>query len=112
MKAEAAAANGKTLLLLSGENNRVSDYREETRTFGGLHIIRQRPIAVDTKEYIEENYGIQVEYVSSIDDLLKRIRLPAETPATAVARLVQKPPCGVVWGCTDGMKAACLMQET
>lgn len=112
MKAEAAAANGKTLLLLSGENNRVSDYREETRTFGGLRVIRQRPITVDTKEYIEENYGIQVEYVSSIDDLLKRIRLPAETPATAVARLVQKPPCGVVWGCTDGMKAACLMQET
>jgi hypothetical protein len=84
MKAEAAAANGKTLLLLSGENNRVSDYREETRTFGGLRVIRQRPITVDTKEYIEENYGIQVGYVDSIDGLLAGIRLPVEGPVTAI----------------------------
>ncbi|MBT0731943.1 peptidase S16 [Methanoculleus bourgensis] len=85
VKAEAAAASGKTLLLLSEKNNQVFEYREETRTLGGLSIARQRPVAVDAKEYIEENYGIRVEYVDSIDGLLADVRLPAETPVTAVA---------------------------
>ncbi len=85
MKAEAAAASGKTLLLLSGKNDRMLDYREETRALGGLRVIRHRLIAVDTKEYIEENYNIRVGYVDSIDSLLADIRMPGETSVTAVA---------------------------
>lgn len=83
-KAEAAAASGKTLLILSGENSRVIDYREDARSFGGLKIARQRPVIVDAKEYIEENIGIRVEYVDSIDSLLADVRAPAAAPVAAV----------------------------
>ena len=85
MKAEAAAASGKTLLLLPGKNNRMYEYREEIWALGGLSVMRRRPAAVDTKEYIEENYGIRVEYVDSIDRLLTDLRMPLEeVSATAV----------------------------
>lgn len=84
MKAEAAAASGKTLLLLSEKNNQVLECRKETKTLGGLHVMRQRPIIVDTKEYIEKNYGICVEYVSSIDTLLTASHSPDLLPITAL----------------------------
>lgn len=85
MKAEAVAASGKTLLLLPGKNNRMYEYREEIWALGGLSVMRRRPAAVDTKEYIEENYGIRVEYVDSIDRLLTDLRMPLEeVSATAV----------------------------
>lgn len=83
-KAEATAASGKTLLILSKENSQVIDYREDARSFGGLKIARQRPVVVDAKEYIEENIGIRVEYVDSIDSLLADVRAPAAAPVAAV----------------------------
>lgn len=91
VKAEAAAASGKTLLILSTGNNRVFEYREEVRTLGGLSMVRQQAVAVDAKEYIEENYGISVEYVDSIAGLIADLRLhqtpsaphPAEIPHSA-----------------------------
>ncbi|MDK2915898.1 MAG: hypothetical protein PWR25_455 [Euryarchaeota archaeon] len=76
-KAEAARRGGKTLLILSGENDRIFDHSKDLRSFGGLRIGRQRPIIVDTKEYIEENLGIQVKYVDTLDDLLADLRVPA-----------------------------------
>ncbi|KLK88838.1 peptidase S16 [Methanoculleus sediminis] len=84
-KAEAARRGGKTLLILSEENNRVFDYREETRSFGGWRIARQRPIVVDAKEYIEENLGIRVKYVDTLDDLLADLRAPAPDPAAGAS---------------------------
>ncbi|PKL61323.1 MAG: peptidase S16 [Methanomicrobiales archaeon HGW-Methanomicrobiales-2] len=75
-KAEAAAASGKTLLILSDENDQVIDYQEEGRSFGGLKIARQRPVVTDAKEYIEENLGIQVKYVDTLDELLADVRAP------------------------------------
>ena len=83
-KAEAAAASGKTLLFLSGENNRVIEHEEDSRSFGGLKITRQRPVVVDAKEYIEENFGIRVEYVDTIDGLLDLVCAPAEGPVAPV----------------------------
>ncbi|HOI58740.1 MULTISPECIES: S16 family serine protease [unclassified Methanoculleus] len=76
-KAEAAAASGKALLILSSENDQVVDRREEPRTLGGLRITRQRPVVVDAKEYLEENTGIRVGYVDTLDDLLAYVRAPA-----------------------------------
>ncbi len=84
-KAEAAAASGKTLLILSDENNQVIEYREEDRSFGGLRIARQRPVVTDTKEYIEENLGIRVKYVDTLDDLLADVRAPTAPPVTGVS---------------------------
>ncbi|WOX55872.1 MULTISPECIES: S16 family serine protease [unclassified Methanoculleus] len=84
-KAAAAAASGKTLLVLSEENDQVVDRRDDARSFGGLRIMRQRPVLVDAKEYIEENYGIRVAYAASLDDLLADVRVPA--PAETAAAL-------------------------
>jgi hypothetical protein len=76
-KAEAARRGGKTLLIISDENDRIIEYREDTRSFGGLRVARQLPVMVDTKEYIEENLEIRVEYVDTLDDLLVSLRAPA-----------------------------------
>ncbi len=84
-KAEAAHRSGKTLLLLSDENNRVIDHEEEARSFGGLKIAMQRPVVMDMKEYIEENLGIRVKYVDDLDDLLADVRAPAAAPVTGVS---------------------------
>ncbi|WP_292392691.1 S16 family serine protease [Methanoculleus sp. UBA303] len=81
-KAEAAAASGKTLLILPAENNKVISYQEEARSFGGLKIARQRPVVVDAKNYIEEIFGIRVEYANTLDDLLADVRAPVATPVT------------------------------
>jgi predicted S18 family serine protease len=82
-KAEAAAASGKTLMILSGENDQVIDYQEEGRSFGGLKIARQRPVVTDAKEYIEENYGIQVKYVDTLDEVLADVRAPPRPQVVA-----------------------------
>ncbi|WP_292517178.1 S16 family serine protease [Methanoculleus sp.] len=79
-KAEAAAASGKTLLVLPEGNDRVVTYGEDVRSIGGLRIARQQPEIVDAKEYIEEHLGIRVEYADSIDDLLVDVRAPATVP--------------------------------
>ena len=79
-KAGAAAASGKTLLLLPAENNNIVESREETGIFCGLRIARQRPVAVDTGMYIEERYGIRVKYVRTLDDFLADVCTPAATP--------------------------------
>ncbi|MDK2890489.1 MAG: hypothetical protein PWR21_1121 [Methanoculleus sp.] len=84
-KAEAAAASGKTLLILSDENNQVFDYQEEVRSFGGLRIARQRPVVVNAKDYIEENLGIRVKYVDTIDDLLADLRAPVSDPVAGAS---------------------------
>ncbi|MCM2466450.1 S16 family serine protease [Methanoculleus oceani] len=84
-KAEAAAVSGKTLLILSDENDQMIEYREEDRSFGGLRIARQRPVVMDTKEYIEENLGIRVKYVDTLDDLIADVRAPAAASVVGVS---------------------------
>ncbi len=79
-KAEAAAASGKTLLVLPAKNNNVVERREETQVFGGLRIARQRPVVVDTRTYVEEHFGIRVEYADTLDDFLADVRVPAAAP--------------------------------
>jgi len=79
-KAEAAAASGKTLLVLPAKNNNVVERREETQVFGGLRIARQRPVVVDTRAYVKEHFGIRVEYADTLDDFLADVRVPAAAP--------------------------------
>lgn len=78
-KAEAAAASGKTLLVLPDGNERMVEYREESSSPGWLIIARQRPVIVDAGEFIEEHFGIGVRYAGSIDDLLADIRASSGT---------------------------------
>ena len=81
-KARAAAASGKTLLILPEGNDLLIECQDESRSLGGLRIAGQRPVVVDAKEYIEENLGIHVRYANSIDDLVADVRDPPAAPAT------------------------------
>ena len=70
-KAKAAKAGGKTLFLLPGENSELVIYKSVERKYGGFTVIENVPKTVDARDYIEENIGIRVEYVDTIDDVLK-----------------------------------------
>ncbi|ACL17237.1 S16 family serine protease [Methanosphaerula palustris] len=70
-KATAAKASGKTLLLLSRENSELTLFRGEEQQYYGFHVLQQVPYQVDTKQYIESTIGIRVEYVDTIDDLVR-----------------------------------------
>lgn len=70
-KASAAKDGGKTLFLIPRENSRLIRYTESTRNFYGMTIIETVPETIDAKEYIEANSGIKVEYVDTMDDVLK-----------------------------------------
>jgi predicted S18 family serine protease len=70
LKAQAAHDAGKTLLLLPRENSRIVRYETVERNIGGITIIEQRPETLDAKATIEEEIGIEVAYVDTIDDVL------------------------------------------
>jgi len=70
-KATAAEAGGKTLFLLPRENSELVTYKFVKRKIGGFEILERVPEVVDTEEYIEDNVGIDVEYVETIEDVLK-----------------------------------------
>jgi predicted S18 family serine protease len=70
-KAKAAKAGGKTLFLIPRENSQLVTYNYVERKLGGFTIVEQKPEIVDAKEYIEKEVGINIEYVDTIDDVLK-----------------------------------------
>jgi predicted S18 family serine protease len=70
-KAKAAKAGGKTLFLIPRENSELVTYHYVERKLGGFTIVEQKPEIVDAKEYIEKEVGINIEYVDTIDDVLK-----------------------------------------
>jgi len=77
-KAKAAKESGKRIFILPRENSQLIRYEEVRRQVGYITIIRQNPVVEDAKEYIEKNIGIHVEYVDSIDDIMKIINANAE----------------------------------
>lgn len=70
-KAQAAEAGGKTLFLIPRENSEFVTYTLKERSIGGFKVVERVPETVDAEEYIEENVGINIEYVDTIDDILK-----------------------------------------
>lgn len=70
-KAEASEAGGKTLFLLPRENSELVIYNLQERKIGGITIVERVPEVVDAEEYIEEEIGIDIQYVDTIDDVLK-----------------------------------------
>jgi predicted S18 family serine protease len=70
-KAQAAKAGGKTLFLVPRENSQLVTYKDVERKFGGFTIVEREPETVDAKEYIEKNVGIRIEYVDTINDVLR-----------------------------------------
>jgi hypothetical protein len=70
-KARAAKDAGKALLLLPRDNANLVMYTPQTRTYYGFTVIRQIPTTVDAKSYVESAIGEPVQYVDTIDDVLK-----------------------------------------
>lgn len=74
-KAQAAKESGKTEILLPRENAQLVQYTETTRRIGRFTYIARTPNLIDTKEYIENEIGIQVTYVDSISDVQRSLGL-------------------------------------
>lgn len=70
-KANVSKESEKTLFLLPKENAELVQYTEKQRNIGGITIIEQTTETSDARQYIEANVGIKVEYVDTIDDILK-----------------------------------------
>jgi predicted S18 family serine protease len=70
-KAEASEAGGKTLFLLPRENSELVIYKLVERRVGGFTIVERVPEIVDAEDYIEDQMDIDVQYVDTIDDVLR-----------------------------------------
>lgn len=70
-KAKAAKDGGKALFLIPRENSKLVTYKLVERKFGGFTILEKEPEIVDAEEYIEKKVGINIEYVDTIDDVLR-----------------------------------------
>ncbi|HDR74113.1 MAG TPA: ATP-dependent protease [Methanoculleus sp.] len=69
LKAQAAHDAGKTRILLPRENSRIVRSMAAERTIGGVTIIERRARTIDAKTTIEEEIGIEVVFVDTIDDV-------------------------------------------
>lgn len=70
-KSQAAKDGGKQLFLLPRENSQLVQYTYVEKNIGGFSIIERKPEIIDAKPYIEDNIGIRVEYVDSIEDAMQ-----------------------------------------
>jgi hypothetical protein len=70
-KAQAAKDAGKSLILIPGENAKLVRYTPQERQYYGFTVIQEVASTVDAKRYVEENIGIPVQYVDTIDDVLR-----------------------------------------
>jgi len=70
-KAQAARDSGKSLFLLPRANANLLQYSQQARQYYGFTVIRQVPTTVDAKTYVEANIGVNVQYVDTIDDVVR-----------------------------------------
>jgi len=70
-KAQAAKDSWKALFLLPRANANLLLYTQQTRQLYGFTVIQQVPKSVDAKTYVEANIGVPVQYVDTIDDVLR-----------------------------------------
>ena len=69
-KAQAAKESGKKLLLIPEENEVFFKTVKEYKTYGSLTMVTVKQVPVEAKDYIEEEVGIPVKYVSNVDEAL------------------------------------------
>ena len=58
-------------VIVTRENSRLIQYIERARNFYGITVIERVPEIIYTKDYIEKNIGINVEYIDNFDEMLK-----------------------------------------
>jgi len=76
-KATAAKENGKTLFLIPGENRLITPPVQVTTDTGIFDLPQQTRQQVDTRDYIEENIGIGITYVNTIDEVIAAALKPS-----------------------------------
>jgi predicted S18 family serine protease len=82
-KATAAREHGITRFLIPRENSALTVYDRQTVLYRGFELVDYAPRNVEAKPYLEENTGITVGYVDSIDDVLAvALKEPAVPAAT------------------------------
>lgn len=69
-KAQAAKDSGKGLFLISQENSMLVIDNTNEQSIGDIVIIDESSEVVDAESYIEEEVGIDVEYVATIEDVM------------------------------------------
>jgi predicted S18 family serine protease len=69
-KATAAKEQGKDLFLIPGENQMITQPASGTAATGTSATARLVQPQVSAKDYIENNIGINVTYVNTIDDVI------------------------------------------
>ncbi|MDK2834652.1 MAG: hypothetical protein PWR29_923 [Methanolobus sp.] len=72
-KAEISEKTGKELILIPEENRQLEITSVTLRSVGGIVISEGESEIVDAESYIEEEIGIEVEYVSDLDDILQYV---------------------------------------
>ena len=76
-KATAAKENGKTLFLIPGENRLITPPVQVTTDTGIFDLPPQTRQQVDARDYIEENIGIDLTYVNTIDEVIATALKPS-----------------------------------
>jgi len=72
-KARAAKEAGKRLLLLPEGNRVLVRYTERERQVGAFTFIERVPEEIDTASFLQQEVGIPVQYVASIDDVVRLV---------------------------------------
>jgi hypothetical protein len=70
-KARAAKEAGKRLLILPEGNRVLVRYVERERQVGAFTFIERVPEEIDTAAYLQREVGIPVQYVTTIDDVVR-----------------------------------------
>jgi len=70
-KAQAAKDAGKALFLVPRANAKLALYQQQNQQSYGFTIVRQVQSTVDAKSYVESTIGIPVQYVDTIDDVVR-----------------------------------------
>ena len=75
-KAQAAKDAGKALFLVPRANADLRQYTQEERQYYGFTVLREVPTTLDAKSYVESTVGIPVQYVDTIDDVVRVAAVP------------------------------------
>ncbi len=72
-KAQISKETGKELILIPEDNRQLEITSVDERSVGGIVISEGESEVVDAESYIEEEIGIEVEYVADLDDIVEYV---------------------------------------
>ena len=72
-KAQISKETGKELILIPEDNRQLEITSVNERSVGGIVISEGESEVVDAESYIEEEIGIEVEYVADLDDIVEYV---------------------------------------